>query len=1046
MAQADISGTHAPIDIPKPPAGNPLKAVVSHVRRNSALRTCLATRNNYRRGVLLRFVRIIATGVCSGLLCGPALANSAASLHSAWVAREWQLDDGLPDNNITGVVQTPEGYLWLGTHRGLVRFDGVRFQRVPLPGRQQMTFGLIRGLSLLRTNELWLTMEGGVVACLKPGRTNVFTKDDGVSKFRPKAAVEGAQDTATWIGYSDGWAYRIADGRVKRFSGEAGLVGSGYCQLATDINGQLWFAKIGHVGAFQQGRFVPLLRLENKPLCIGPARKGGVWICVGARLLKYNGGAAPQSLAELAPASATLQPTVLFEDHHSALWLGTFAHGLFRFDGTNVARVQTSHGNILSLAEDNEGNIWVGTGGGGLNRLRPRVLELESRNTGLPFESVRSVCEDSTGRLWVVGQTGGLARQDKGIWKTLSSEDGWPGVPAMCVTSDPEGTIWIGTYHGGLFRWQDGRFTQLDRPDGLASDKVNALLVDRERNLWIALETPACVQRWHKGQFLTYTQPQNEFPIRAMAEDAAGTIWMAASDGLLLRVSGNALVDETRHTLWPPVTIRCLQATPDGSLWIGYAGAGVGRLRNGSFALIGEEQGLLDSYVGNVASDDYGALWFATDRGIFKVRQKELDALAEGRAQRVLSVAYGRDQALPNLQANYGFFPGAVRTRNGRLCFSLSTGLAIVHPERMQPNAVAPPVLVERMAVDGQNLGLVGAGREPSLPAGHRKVELEFTALSFVAPENIRFRYRLEGWDENWQETQQQRSVSYTRLPAGQYLFQVTACNEAGVWSEPGAELRFRVQPFLWQTWWFRALVLATLAGLVAAAVRRHERGKHRLALERLERQALMERERARVAQDLHDDLGSGLTEIGLMASLAQRQNLPVERVRQHLRQVTDKSREMVTALDEIVWAINPRHDSVTSLSHYLCEYAQSFLELTPIRCRLEVARDLPARALNSDQRHNLFLAFKEALTNVVRHSQAAEARITISTDAHALTVVVADNGQGMSDTTTGQGADGLTNMRRRLEQIGGRCEFHSAPGQGTRVRFVLPLPEVGQS
>ncbi len=996
--------------------------------------------NSYRRRVLLGFARIMATGVCSGLVCSPALANPAAPSPSAWVARVWQLDDGLPDNNVTGIAQTPDGYLWLGTHRGLVRFDGVRFARIALPGTPQMTFGLIRGLSLLRTNELWLTMEGGVVVCMTPGKeTNVLTRSEGLSKFRPKAAVEGAQ-SAAWIGYSDGCAYRIAGGQATRFSVAEGLIGSGYCQLARDVNGQLWFAKAGRVGVFRDNRFVPLLTLEEKPLCIGPARAGGVWICAGSRLLKYNGGAKPQTLAELAPGSAPLEPTVLFEDRHGALWIGTSANGLFRFDGTNIARADTSHGNILSLAEDTEGSIWVGTGGGGLNRLRPRVLELESKNTELPFEAVRSVCQDSSGMLWVVGQNGGLARQEKGTWRTLSSEDGWCGAPAICVTSDLEGAVWIGTYRGGLYRWQNGRFTHLGREDGLASDKVHSLLADRQGSLWIALEAPACVQRWHAGQFLTYTQPQNEFPVRALAEDAAGTIWMAASDGLLLRVSGDKLLDETRRTLWPPVTIRCLHATPDGSLWIGYAGAGVGRLRNGRFTKIGEEQGLLDPYVSNLESDDYGTLWFASDRGIFKVRQSELDAVAEGRAKRVLSVAYGRDQALPNLQANYGFFPGAVRTRDGRLCFALSTGLAIVYPERVRPNAVAPRVLVEGMAVDGQNLDLREARRGLSLPAAHRKVELEFTALSFVAPENIRFRHRLKGWDETWQETQQHRSVSYTRLPAGDYVFQVTACNEAGIWSEPGAELRFRVRPFLWQTWWFRTLVLATLAGLVAATVRRRERRKHRLALDRLERQAMMERERTRVAQDLHDDLGAGLTEIGLAASLAQRQNTPGERIQQHLRQVTDKAREMVTKLDEIVWAINPRHDSVVSLSHYLCEYAQHFLELSSIRCRLEVGADLPACALDSEQRHNLFLAFKEALTNVARHSKAGEARVRISALDGRLVVAVEDDGAGMAAVAGRAGADGLDNMSKRLAQIGGRCEIQSAPGTGTTVRFILPL------
>ena len=988
-------------------------------------------------------------GVCSGLLCGSALADPAISSPNSWVARVWQLDDGLPDNNITGIAQTREGYLWLGTHRGLVHFDGVRFVRVGLPVPDQMRYGLIRGLSLLHEDELWLTMVGRVAVCLKRGQTNVFTKDDGLSPtrsmVRPMAAVQG-QEGSAWIGYYDGFAYRIANGHITCFSTDEGLTGVGYCRLACDGNGQLWFANGGHVGVFQDGRFVPLLTLTNQSLCIEPAYQKGIWICAGAQLLCYDGTGEPKQLAQLPTSSSTAEPTALLEDRRGALWIGTTADGLFRYDGTQaVIRVETSHNHILSLAEDREGNIWVGTAGGGLNRLRPRVMELEGNSTRLPHEAVRSICQDSSGALWVVGQDGELSRQQEGGWHVLSAKEGWTGGAAFCLASGPQGVVWIGTARNGLYRWQDDRFTHLGRDEGLAGETVQSLLNDSKGNLWIGLAPKASVQRLREGTFTTFPQPQDEFPIRTMAEDAAGGIWMIASDGRLLRVSGDTLADETEDTLWPVIQIRSLHATSDGSLWIGCAGAGLGRLRNGKLATIGTEQGLLDTHVSGIANDDEGNLWFASDRGIFKVRQRELDAVAEGRADRVLAIAYGRDQALPNLQANAGFSPTSMRTHDGRILFPMTTGLAIIHPERVQRNAVAPPVFVEGMTVDGRDIDVRNAARGPSLPAAHRKVELEFTALSFVAPENTRFRHRLKGWDEAWQETQHQRNVSYTRLPAGEYVFQVTACNESGVWSEPGAELHFHVYPFLWQTWWFRTLALTTLAGLVALAVRQHERRKHRLEMDRLEREAMVERERARVAQDLHDDLGSGLTEIGLMASLAQRQNLPPERVHQHLRQVTDKAREMVTALDEIVWAVNPRHDSVISLSHYLCEYAQRFLELTPIRCRLEVPRDLPDRPLKSDQRHNLFLAFKEALTNVVRHSHAAETRVKISAEDNVLTVVVEDDGRGVADLANHQGADGLTNMQQRLEQIGGRCEIQSQPNQGTQVRFILPLAETGK-
>jgi signal transduction histidine kinase len=278
-------------------------------------------------------------------------------------------------------------------------------------------------------------------------------------------------------------------------------------------------------------------------------------------------------------------------------------------------------------------------------------------------------------------------------------------------------------------------------------------------------------------------------------------------------------------------------------------------------------------------------------------------------------------------------------------------------------------------------------------------------------------------------------------LPAGRYTFEVTACNDLGMWRHPEAALRFQVGPFLWQTWWFRVLAVSALVSLGFAWASHRKRRKHRAEVELLERKAVIERERTRVAQDLHDDLGAGLTEIGLAAFLAQRHNTSPERVQQHLRQVADKAKEMVTALDEIVWAVNPRHDSMVSLTHYLCDYAQEFLRLSPIRCRLEVASDLPASPLGSEQRHNLFLAFKESLTNVTRHSKATEVRIRIRSEGEGSSIIeVEDDGQGMVTTpVTGPGADGLANMARRLEQIGGRCEIRSVPGGGTLVRFVYP-------
>jgi signal transduction histidine kinase/ligand-binding sensor domain-containing protein len=992
--------------------------------------------HGYLQDMVDRAARLLVAALMATLAEISTLQAAPAS-DPGWVARSWQLDDGLPDNNVTGVAQTSEGYLWLSTHRGLVRFDGVRFQSIQLPDFPKGMHPLIRGMCLGREGRLWLAQEGAAADGYRPGSTNDFVSVRGLSSFRPQTVVE-AGDGAIWIGYSDASACRIVDGKVTRFGARDGLEGPGYCWLASDAKGQLWFSLAGRVGLFREGRFTVKATLPQKPAGIARARAGGLWVCSANRIFTFSEKEGLIERARLVPDPERVDPWVLFEDSGGALWVGTVSSGLFRFDGTNVTRVETSHQNILSVAEDREGNIWVGTGGGGLDRLRPRVLELQSRSAGLPFQAVRSACEDSTGAMWATGENGALARQVESRWKTITAGDGWSGAPATCVAADRDGSVWIGTQLGGLCRWQNGAFSSLRRTDGLASDIVRALLCDSRGDLWIGLESGASVQRLHEGTFQTFAQPKDN-PIRALAEDASGTIWMATSESLL-RIDGDKLADETRHTLRPPRPIRCLYPTPDGSLWIGYAGAGVGRWRAGHFARVSTEQGLHDSYICGLTGDSAGSLWFASDHGIFQLPQAQLDAVADGRAERALARVFGRDQALPNLQANYGFAPGAGRRRDGRLWFPMSAGLAIAQPRSVQPNRVSPNVLIESMTVDGRRLDVGPTAATLTLSPGHRHLEFEFAALSFVAPENIRFRHRLEGLDETWHEEDAQRSVSYSRLPAADYTFYVTACNDDGVWSDSPARLRFRVQPFLWQTWWFRVLAGVLLCGGVAGAVTIRERRKHRRELEVIERQSLIERERARVAQDLHDDLGAGLTEIGLLGSLAQRPSSRRDQVEQHLQHITQKAREMVTSLDEIVWAIDPRHDSVVSVSHYLCEYAQQFLELTPLRCRMEVARDLPASPLDSEQRHNLFLAFKEALTNVVRHSQATEVRIAISAADRRLRVAVEDNGQGMTAAPSADGADGLANMSRRLTQLGGRCEVRSEPGKGSTVVFEFPL------
>ena len=963
------------------------------------------------------------------------LVFSSSSFAGPWFFRGWQADDGLPGDNVTGVAQSKDGYLWIATQTGLARFDGIRFENINLPlGRARP---IIRAMLLDDTGRLWLAEEGGVVVRMLGGKPLLLSHREGLSRTQPLEMAQDA-DGAVWIANADGTVCQITGEKVRRLTSTNGLPENGVACLARDKLKQIWFAKGGQVGVFRGGKFETLLTLTERTIHLQPCRAGGVWICAGDRLMKLLADGTRLDIATIPPDTTVVRPTTLFEDSTGAVWVGTIAGGLFRCEGTNVARIETSHRRIRTITEDRESNIWVGTDGGGLNRLRRQVVEIQGKDAGLPFDTVRSACEDAAGTLWVVTQNGDVVNNAAGSWNTISSTTAWTGGQATCVTCDKNGVVWIGTFSHGLYRWQGGKFSVLRRADGLSQTSIRSLFADSRSNLWIAFSQGDVLQRMSKGVFQNYDLPPDSRAIRAFTETANGTVWMANLDMKLLRVDGEKILDETGKTSEPYHPIRCLTATPDGALWIGYSASGLGRLKDGKFTMIGRDEGLKDDSICSLMPDGNGAMWFGSDHGIFRANLDDLINASTGEENSIHCIGYGRDEGLPSLQGYYGYAPGATRTRDGRVLIPTHSGLAIVHPDRIAANIVPPPVTIERVGLDGRTLE-VGAAKKSVIEPGHRKIEFTFTAPSFIEPEKVRFRYQLKGWDEDWIEAESERSAAYSRLPAGKYSFRVTAGNSDGLWNEGGAEFNFEVAPFLWNTWWFRILVAAALIGIVYAIVRFVAVRRLRAKVARLEKENVVQKERARIAQDIHDDLGARLTQISLLTELTEQSIAQPETANEHVTQIATLSRQGIKSLDEIVWAVNPRNDTLADLLDYAGQYAVDFLRVAGVRCRVDFPASPPVRELSGEVRHGLFLAVKETLNNVVKHAQATEVSLRVTADENGLRWEITDNGRGFETPPNNALADGLRNLQKRLAEIGGRCDISSRVGAGTLVKFEIP-------
>ena len=927
----------------------------------------------------------------------------------------------------------------------------------------------IRAMILDRHGRLWLAKDAGTVVCLEAGKvTQVFTLKETSPGAQVRVMAED-REGGIWLGDSMGSVFRIQEGKVKAFGTTEGLAGQGNCWLATDVRGQIWFSQAGSVGVFRDGRFVKLLTLGQQSVRIALARRGGVWLCSGFKLFHYQEGSEVESVAEVKvePSGIEVAVTALYEDKAQGLWIGTSSAGLFRFDSQGVQSVGTSHPNIINILEDFEGNLWVGTRGGGLNRLSPRAVQLLGPASGLPFAAVQSACEDAAGTLWIAGQNGLLASGSHGQWSLVSSNSGWSGGAVTCVAAEAGGGVLIGTRDNGVLRHQDGAFTPLALNLRLPNLAIRSLYTSANGDLWIAINSGVARLRSHDGSVKHFPLPAGASDVRAMVEDANGDLWMGTtSDGLLLRVHDDVLLNETTNIMQESKHIRCLQVTSDGSLWFGYAGEGLGRLKKGRFFQYRTSHGLWDEFVSQILPDDRGRLWIAGNRGIFQVARAELEAVAENRASRVRSVVFGRGEGVPNLQATFGITPTAAAASDGRLLMPMLTGLAIVEPFVLRKRPPPPPVVLERVTANGRMVaaydppGRHDATNEPApvnlravpcplrLGTGVEELRFEFTALSLTAPDNVTFRCRLEGLDPDWVDNGTARFARYLHVPPGSYRFRMTACNHDGIWNEVGDSVALTVKPHLWEARWFRGVAAIFTFCLVGGGVLLAARRRYRRKVERLEQEQALERERTRIAQDLHDDLGAGLVEINFGSELAQDPSLNTDEVREHTREIGIRAREMVTALDEIVWAVNPKHDSVSSLATYFCQFAQHFLKATNMRCHLDVARDLPGAPLNAEQRHSLFLAFKEALSNVIQHAGATDLRLAIAANGDTLTITVSDNGCGLTPGSPPErnGADGLGNMQRRLQQLGGRCELISSQEQGTTVTFKVPLLDTGRS
>ena len=932
-----------------------------------------------------------------------------ASADVPFIVDVWGTEDGLPQSSVIALASTHDGYLWLGTLNGLVRFDG-----------KSMTHFNVNNTPGLPSNRV------------------VFLFEDSRQTL--------------WIGTDNAGLCAIKNGVMLAWP-ETSVVGTITCAFE-DLQGNIWFSsKTGNFLCWQNGKMdlhptvFPSQLFYRAAHVYIPGKNGVNWQLQNGRVEKWRGerlekdfGGVPWGIT---PISAGV------EDAAGNLVVGTQGAGLFWFqpDGgcfhlTKDDGLSDKHNIVLSLTLDREGNLWAGTDGGGLDRIKRNVF---SSPAGLSTEVAQSVALDAAGGLWVAFNGHGLSH-----WLTNSATDFRIGNKgnAWSVLVDRNQQIWAGTRDEGLFCFKFDAFQPAPGADQVKNNigsQTFVLFEDRAGKVWAGGENGLGNFDGTNWKFFTTGDGLPASAVRALAEDGQGQLWIGTErDGLF------QLQDGKIHPASAPVgDISCLLADADGVLWVGTAGHGLARFQNGvwspkvSSTLNG---GLATDSIGYLIDDAAGNLWIGSYEGLMRVGKQSLSDFAAGAVNTVSC------RTFLTRECSAGAQPAALRASDGQLFFPTITGLVGVNPADLKRDTNPPSVFIESVQVDGveQKTNALSATWNGSLTLRPEteQLEIQFATLNFSAPKNntggARFAYRLEARDENrtnsWIYIGGERVAHFPKLQPGNYVFRVIACNEDGVWNEAGATIAITVEPPFWRRPAFMVAALLVLLGALAGTIYLVSTAKLKRQLRAARQKELIEQERARIARDLHDQLGANLTQVTLLGEMAEADKHLPEEIEQHAQQICATARDTTRSLDEIVWAVNPSNDTLEGLANYACKYAQDYFALAGVRFRSELPTQLPAMPIPPEVRHHVFLAFKEAVNNVVKHAQATEARVKLQLEPGRFILSVTDNGRGLGDLSGKKLRNGLKNMRKRLADVQGEFDLSPGAGGGTVVKFNVPV------
>ncbi len=976
---------------------------------------------------------------------------SATTLAQEYGFDVWTTANGLPQNTVTGVVQTPDGYLWVSTFDGLARFDGVRFTIFDKGNTKGIVNNRFARLFVGRDGVVYAYTEDYVVTVYRDGKfvsyTNFATAGEPIGAIASDAQGTTIVETAKGYYSLQGDKFVITPEKREANVRETYLSRSG-AKWVIEQN-RTTRQKDGQVTTYP----LTLTAEELSPgikLVAYEDTRGALWLrrrTPDLELWRLEGGKVSVFTKKEIPALNELYPDHFWEDANGRtffLFSGTNIpkpNQLVYFNGDHITSYQFKEavGAISSLI-DREGNVWLATSSG-LRRLRRKLITTLSVKDGLNHNEIYPLLQTTSGVILIGTVQGANQYSDGKITNVPVTYTTKTPLYMRGLWEDEQARLWLG-YQG------EGGFGRLEAPSSLKrigkSDLPNGatdFASDREGNVWIA--TGEGLLKYKDDQEVARYNVKDGLRsdnIITLHFDRGGSLWLGTFDGLSLFKDGK-FINYADQPNSPQGFVRAIYEDADGVLWFGTYGDGLVRLKDGKFFNYRVEHGLFNNGVFAILEDKRGNFWMSSNRGIHRVSKQELTDFADGKIPKLNSVSYDEKDGMLNAECNGGRLPAAIKTKDGKFWFPTMGGVAIVDPDAEVVNSKPPPVVIENISIDRKPFDLRASPTEVVLQPGQSNIAIEYTGLSLIKSDQIKFKYKLEGLESDWVEAGTRRTVDYSYLPAGSYTFRLIAANANGVWNSQGAMLKIVVRPFFYQTWWFISLLALALATFVSwvyytrvSRLRAIAEAKTLFSRQLIESQ---ESERKRIASELHDGLGQSLVIIKNRAMLGLNKGDDKERVVRELGSISESASQALDEVREITNNLRPQLLDRLGLTKAIQSMLKKLAGVIDIDSQMDSIDGL----FSDYEEISIYRIVQESVNNIIKHSSASNASVEIKRSLKDVSITIRDNGKGFDSTNVDSERRtlGLVGLKERTQLLKGEIAIDSQPGEGTTIRVLIP-------